>query len=67
LKKRGSKNWKPNLSLSVKGTERSRILRAPLIMIIKVRDNLAMASIRGGAAKRYNEAKNSDLECEGAE
>jgi hypothetical protein len=36
-------------------------------MIIEERDILAMASVRGKAAKWYYEAKNSDLECEGAE
>jgi hypothetical protein len=36
-------------------------------MIIKERGNLAVVSVRGGAAKWFYEAKNSDLECEGAE
>jgi hypothetical protein len=36
-------------------------------MIIEKRGSLVMASIRGGAAKWYYEAKNSNLECEGAE
>jgi hypothetical protein len=36
-------------------------------MIIEKRGSLVMASVRGGAAKWYYEAKNSNLECEGAE
>ena len=36
-------------------------------MIIEERGSLAVASVRGGVAKWYYEAKNSDLECEGAE
>jgi hypothetical protein len=36
-------------------------------MTIEERGSLAMVSARGGAAKWFNEAKNSDLECEGVE
>ena len=35
-------------------------------MIIEERGSLAVASVRGRAAKWYYEAKNSVLECEGA-
>jgi hypothetical protein len=60
------KSWKLNPSRLVKGIGRSKILRVPLIMIIEEMGSLVVASVRGGAAKRYYEAKNSDLECEGA-
>jgi hypothetical protein len=36
-------------------------------MIIEERGSLAVTSVRGGAIKWYYEAKNSVLECEGAE
>jgi hypothetical protein len=36
-------------------------------MIIEEKGNLAVVSVKGGVAKWYYEAKNSDLECEGVE